>query len=332
MRYIRWILHLNCYTHGGLCMCRVITKQLMYSSSCNIGFVHTSFQSSWQNRTRGRTESFINYYLIIYYWDNTCSITHLWTSRKCVVHWYTHNPHYSPVYTVFHIDERIGQNHALPPQTGGPVPHQWSAQLHSYASSLVPNPLMLWGPTFSIAEWRCLVRERYCGSSNHRDHTHHRSSTGHSWQLHRNSTVLPVEVFHMWYAAPSNQCSRWTPPHWTGTLASQHCRVHKAFHSAIQPTCTVPSLQQLYCDHCDRWVPSIHPPLWGVTTYIIITSPTEHTILTHKTLRVAVSPSTLTHDTNSTSTCVQILYRARECWMWAWRQLQKICNASIVHL
>ena len=27
------MLHLNCYTHGGLCMCRVITKQLMYGSS-----------------------------------------------------------------------------------------------------------------------------------------------------------------------------------------------------------------------------------------------------------------------------------------------------------
>ena len=32
MRYIRWMLHLNCYTHGGLRMRRVITKQLMYGS------------------------------------------------------------------------------------------------------------------------------------------------------------------------------------------------------------------------------------------------------------------------------------------------------------
>ena len=38
MCYIRWMLHLNCYTRGGWCMCRVITKQLMYGSSCNIGF------------------------------------------------------------------------------------------------------------------------------------------------------------------------------------------------------------------------------------------------------------------------------------------------------
>ena len=46
MRCIRWMLHLNCYTRGGLRICRVITKQLMYSSVCNIGFVRTSFQSS----------------------------------------------------------------------------------------------------------------------------------------------------------------------------------------------------------------------------------------------------------------------------------------------
>ena len=30
MRYIRWMLHLNCYIRGGFRMHRVITKQLMY--------------------------------------------------------------------------------------------------------------------------------------------------------------------------------------------------------------------------------------------------------------------------------------------------------------
>ena len=121
---------------------------------------------------------------------------------------------------------------------------------------------MLWGPTSSTAEWRCSVCERYCGSS-HCDHIHHQSSTGQSWQLHRNSPVLPVEEFHMWYAAPNNQCSHWTPPHWTGMLVSQHCHVHEAFHTATLPTGTLPPQQQLYCEYGNLQVPSIHQLLWG---------------------------------------------------------------------
>ena len=73
----------------------------------------------------------------------------------------------------------------------------------------------------------------------------------------RNSPILPVEVVHVWYAASSNKYSCGTPPHWTGTLASQYYRVHEAFHAANPPTSTL----RLYCDHGDQRVPSIHPPL-----------------------------------------------------------------------
>ena len=38
---IRWMLHLNCYTHGGLHMRRVITKQLMYGFCPRVLFLST---------------------------------------------------------------------------------------------------------------------------------------------------------------------------------------------------------------------------------------------------------------------------------------------------
>ena len=51
------------------------------------------------------------------------SITHLWTERKCVVHWYT--PHYKcePVFdTVLHVVVLMGQQDpTLPSHTRGPL-------------------------------------------------------------------------------------------------------------------------------------------------------------------------------------------------------------------
>ena len=56
IRYIRWMVHLNCYTRGGLHMRRVITKQLMYGSSCNIGYFSTLASGLVdKNRARGQT-------------------------------------------------------------------------------------------------------------------------------------------------------------------------------------------------------------------------------------------------------------------------------------
>ena len=51
------------------------------------------------------------------------SITHLWTERKCVVHWYAH--HYHTVDTVLHVVVMMGQQDPpLPPHTRGPPLHQ----------------------------------------------------------------------------------------------------------------------------------------------------------------------------------------------------------------
>ena len=51
------------------------------------------------------------------------SITHLWTERKCVVHWYAH--HHHMVDTVLHVVVMMGQDdHTLPPHTRGPPLHQ----------------------------------------------------------------------------------------------------------------------------------------------------------------------------------------------------------------
>ena len=158
----------------------------------------------------------------------------------------------------------MGQHdHTLPPHKRGPPLLQWSAPFHSYPSALVSHPLLLRGPTSSIAGWRCSECEHCCGSSHNRDYTDHRNSAAHSWQQHRNSPPLPVEVFHVWCAAPSNQCSRWTPPHWNKTDASQRYRAPAAFPSALRPTSKVDCQQQLCCVHDDQRVPSIHP-LWAV--------------------------------------------------------------------
>ena len=162
------------------------------------------------------------------------SITHLWTERKCVVHWYAQH-HIQLVDTVLHVVVLMGQHDpALPPYTRGPPLHKWSAPFHSHSSALVLHPLLLRGPTSSIAGWRCSVCEHCCGSS-YCDHTNHRNSAAHSWQQHRNRHILPVEVFHVWCAAPSNQCSRRTPPHWSKTDASYRYRAPPAFHPGIRP-------------------------------------------------------------------------------------------------
>ena len=168
------------------------------------------------------------------------SITHLWTERKCVVHWYAHDHHL--VDTVLHVVVMMGQQDpTLPPHTRGPPLHQKIAPFHTIASALVPHPLLLRGPTSSIAGWRCSECKHCCGSS-HCDHTNHRNSAAHSWQQHRNSHTLPVEVFHVWCAAPSNQRSRQTPPQWRKTDASQrfvHPRLNPAHPAGIRPTSKV---------------------------------------------------------------------------------------------
>ena len=56
----------------------------------------------------------------------------------------------------------------------------------------------------------------------------------------------------MWCAAPSNQCSRRTPPHWRETDASQRYRAPAAFHTGIRPTSKVDCQQQLCCVYDDR--------------------------------------------------------------------------------
>ena len=106
------------------------------------------------------------------------SITHLWTERKCVVHWYAHDHHL--VDTVLHVVVMMGQQDpTLPPHTRGPPLHQKIAPFHTIASALVPHPLLLRGPTSSIAGWRCSECKHCCGSS-HCDHTNHRNSAAHS--------------------------------------------------------------------------------------------------------------------------------------------------------
>ena len=60
-KYIRWMLHLNCYTHGGLRMLRVITKQLMYGSSCNICRHELPAKQNTRPNPLLHTEPYINY-------------------------------------------------------------------------------------------------------------------------------------------------------------------------------------------------------------------------------------------------------------------------------
>ena len=51
------------------------------------------------------------------------SITHLWTDKKCVVHWLLEYCQF--VDTVPHVAEgEEVPHHTLPPQTGGPLPHR----------------------------------------------------------------------------------------------------------------------------------------------------------------------------------------------------------------
>ena len=140
---------------------------------------------------------------------------------------------------------------------------------------------MLWGPTFSIAEWRCSVCEHYCGSSHHCDHNHHQSSTGHSWQLHRNILLLPVEVFHVWYAAPSNQCSRWILDRNACFSALLYTLGISSWIPAHKYTSS-PTTAVLW-----SWWPvgSLHSPAAVRSNNTIITSLTEHTILSHTTLQ-----------------------------------------------
>ena len=66
MRYIRWMLHLNCYTCGGLRMCRAITKQLMSSASCSI-FVKSTRSACVQIQCYMQSHTLTNEGLIFSY-------------------------------------------------------------------------------------------------------------------------------------------------------------------------------------------------------------------------------------------------------------------------
>ena len=60
--YIRYMLHLNFYTRGGLHMRRVITKQLMYGSEGLVFYFYQLDQKLVRTNPMLHAEPYINYY------------------------------------------------------------------------------------------------------------------------------------------------------------------------------------------------------------------------------------------------------------------------------